>query len=351
MYCMILLEKRIEAFVKLGLFLKKQLDVDYACNAALMDLCQKAEAKNTWFTPENITKAVNGISFLLQKTDIEKWIQSYPFLNQQRASKRIAVVMAGNIPIVGFHDALTVLISGNILIAKLSSKDDVLLPWILKQLCIIEPEFGPYIQYESNIIKEFDAVIATGSNNSARYFDFYFKKYPSIIRKSRVSIAVLTGDESSDDYEKLADDIFSYFGLGCRNVSKLFIPENIDMVKVISHFDTYSKVCSHNKYLNNYDYNKSIYLLNQDNHFDNGYALFKEDVNLFSPIAVVYYEKYKEIRNLDEWLERNRANIQCIVTNSKLLKSKTINFGESQMPCVCDYADDVDTMSFLETLI
>jgi hypothetical protein len=351
MYCMIALKKRIDAFVKLGLFLSEQFATDSLCNTEMSDLFYKAESKNAWFTPESITKAFKGIAHILQQDDIEKWIQSYPFLLQNRQSKRVAVIMAGNIPMVGFHDAMTVLIAGNTIVAKLSSKDEVLLPWIFKQLCRIEPEFESYIRIESSILKDFDAVIATGSNNSSRYFDFYFKKYPSIIRKNRVSIAILTGEETTTDYEKLADDIFSYFGLGCRNVSKLFIPEDFDIVNVIAHFDSYSKVNAHNKYLNNYDYNKSIYLLNQDKHLDNGYALFKEDENIFSPIAVVFYEKYKEIRNLDGWLERNKANIQCVVSNSKIIKSNTILFGESQMPSIWDYADNVDTMSFLETLI
>jgi len=348
---MIDLKKRIDAFVKLGLFITEQLENNFTCNTELSELYYSAESKNAWFTAESITKAFNGIAFILNEKDILSWVNSYPFLLQNRSPKRIAVIMAGNIPMVGFHDALTVLMSGNIMLAKLSSKDEFLLPWLLKQLCVIEPDFLSYIRFEPSILKDFDAVIATGSNNSSRYFDFYFKKYPSIIRKNRVSVAVISGDETAEDYAKLADDIFSYFGLGCRNVSKIYVSEDIDMVKVISYFDNYSKVNAHNKYLNNYDYNKSIYLLNQDKHFDNGYALFKEDENLFSPIAVVFYEKYKEIRNLDGWLARNSVNIQCVVTNLDLTNSKTIGFGKTQMPAIWDYADDVDTMSFLETLI
>jgi hypothetical protein len=347
---MVNLEKRIEAFVQLGVFLERQLQEEGNDNTAFGEIRLHAEAKNPWFTKASVFTAVKGIVAMLQKAGIEQWLAAYPFLLQERKPKRIAVIMAGNIPMVGFHDTMTVLLSGNKLLGKLSSKDEVLLPWLLKQLCSIEPGFNDFIAFEPNIMKDFDAVIATGSNNSSRYFDYYFKKYPTIIRKNRVSVAVLTGNESASDLDGLAQDMFSYFGLGCRNVSKLFVPEEFDMVKFISHFDSYVELRNHNKYLNNYEYNKSIYLLNQDHHYDNGYLLFREEENLFSPIAVVYFEKYREIRNLVDWFERNKHNIQCIVTSSDLLNSKTIEFGKSQMPNICDYADDVDTMSFLETL-
>ena len=345
---MIDLQQRVAAFSSLGIFINNVLQKQD--DSAFEELCYKAESKNPWFTFESIVKALKGIARILQKSDLELWVQSYPFLVQKRPSKVIAVIMAGNIPLVGFHDALTVLMSGNTLLGKLSSKDDVLLPWLMNQLIKIEPAFDSKLRFETNIIKDFDAVIATGSSNSSRYFDYYFKKYPSIIRKNRVSVAVLNGQETDQDIERLADDIFSYFGLGCRNVSKIFIPEHFDLVSFIAHFDNYSKVCNHNKYLNNYEYNKSIYLLNQDAHLDNGYALFKEDEKIFSPIAVVFYEKYKEIRNLDSWLERNRDDIQCVVSNEELLQFKTVHFGTSQMPSVFDYADNIDTMSFIETL-
>ena len=345
---MIPYEKRKEAFVKLGLHLQDQFK---NCDeASFLSLCYHAEAKNTWFTKDSIIDSLKGIVYMLKRSDIEQWLLAYPFLLEERNAKRIAVIMAGNIPMVAFHDIMTVLISGNRLLGKLSTKDDVLLPWVMDQLCLIEPLFSDYITFEPNIMKDFDAVIATGSNNSSRYFDYYFKKYPSIVRKNRVSVAVLSGAETSAQLDNLASDIFRYFGLGCRNVSKLFVPEDFDMVKFISHFDNYVAVRNHNKYLNNYEYNKSIYLLNQDQHYDNGFVLFREEENLFSPIAVVYYEKYKEIRNLVGWFERNKHNIQCIVTSTDLLNIKTIEFGESQMPNIWDYADDVDTMSFLETL-
>jgi len=345
------LQQRIDAFVQLGLRLNSTFDQVLNEDFGIGKIIYSAECKNPWFTLESVKKAFLGLSHMLQKKDIELWIQTYPFLQQKTTPKTIAVIMAGNIPMVGFHDAMTVLLSGNKLIAKLSSKDDVLMTWILNQLCDIEPNFNDYIIFERDVLKHFDAVIATGSDNSARYFDFYFKKYPSIVRKNRVSVAVLTGQETKAEIDGLSEDIFSYFGLGCRSVSKLFVPESFDMVHFISQLDPNNPIQFHNKFFNNYEYNKSIYLLNQDKHFDNGFFLLKEDENLFSPIAVVFYEKYKEIRNLDDWFERNKHNLQCVVSHSDQLKCNTISYGQSQMPNIWDYADNVDTMSFLETLI
>jgi len=345
------LQQRIDAFVQLGIRIKSIIELPLDEESGFGKIAYSAECKNPWFPNESIKKALLGISHMLQKNDIEFWVQSYPFLHREINPKTVAVIMAGNIPMVGFHDAMTVLLSGNKLIAKLSSKDDVLMTWLLNQLCELEPAFTNYIILEREILKHFDAVIATGSDNSARYFDFYFKKYPSIIRKNRVSVSVLTGNETKVEIDGLSDDVFSYFGLGCRNVSKLFIPEDFDIVHFISQIDSNNQVQYHNKFFNNYEYNKSIYLLNQDKHFDNGFFLLKEDENLFSPIAVVFYEKYKEIRNLDDWFERNKHNLQCVVSNSDQLKCNTISYGQTQMPNIWDFADNVDTMSFLETLI
>ena len=270
----------------------------------------------------------------------------YPLLQEKRNAKRIGVITAGNIPLVGFHDFLSVLISGNIFVGKLSSKDDKLLPNVIDLLIEIEPKFKNYIFISENKLENFDAVIATGSNNSARYFEYYFGKYPHIIRKNRNSVAVITGNETTVDLQLLADDIFLYFGLGCRSVSKLFLPDGYNLDNIFRNSLKYKEVINHNKYANNYDYNRAIYLLNLTEFKDNGIMLMKEDINMASPISVVYFENYSKLETIKQRLDIEKDNIQCIVADKTVI-NEAIPFGESQKPQLWDYADNVDTINFL----
>jgi hypothetical protein len=264
--------------------------------------------------------------------------------------KKVAVVMAGNIPLVGFYDFMCVLISGNIFIGKLSSQDKFLLPAIAKELTNIEPSVSKYIVFTEERLPAFVAVIATGSNNSSRYFEYYFGKYPHIIRKNRNSIAILNGKESKEDIDFLADDIFLYFGLGCRNVTKIFVPEGYDFTMLKKALRKYKDCLSmHSKYMNNYDYNKSIFLINQIPHTDLGFCLLKEDVSIASPISVLNYEYYINISDVINSISINRDNIQCLVAG-KTYTNYTVPFGKSQQPELFDYADGVDTMEFLISL-
>jgi len=331
------LQQRINAFEKLGKLLNKNKDK------------LKQGVHNPWFTSENIDYALTEIAASLERENLEKWTAMYPDLQDEKDVKRVGVITAGNIPLVGFHDFLSVLISGNVFVGKLSSKDDKLMPALIKMLIDAEPEFENFIKITGNKLENFDAVIATGSNNSARYFDYYFGKYPHIIRKNRNSAAVLTGDETDEDLQLLADDIFLYFGLGCRSISKLFLPDGYELDNIFRNSLKHKSVINHNKYANNYDYNRAIYMMNQTEFKDNGIMLMKEDIGYASPVSVVYYENYSKPETVKKRLADDNEMIQCVVSKEKFIKD-SVNFGESQKPQLRDYADNVDTIKFLINL-
>jgi hypothetical protein len=332
--------QRIAAFEALGHIMAKP-------DEQLSALINSAQQYNAWFTPQSAQMAVRAIAAMLNKRDLEKWLQNESG-NAELKMRSIGLILAGNIPIVGFHDILCVLASGHKALIKLSSQDQKFIPYILEKLIEIEPAFELQISYIDRL-KDFDAVIATGSNNTSRYFDYYFSKVPHIIRKNRNSVAILNGEESKEDLKALGHDIFDYFGLGCRNVSKLYVPKDYDFKEFFESIEEFKSVADHHKYNNNYDYNKSIFLVNLDKHLDNGFLLLKEDSRFVSPLAVLYYEEYQTIEQLGSELIKNEDLIQCIVSNSKLPLSK-VAFGQSQCPSLFDYADGVDTMKFLKEL-
>jgi len=350
------LQKRINAFATLGDFLAQFIENPVQENTKLAKINSlyfnefdkvllRAKVQNAWFTQPNILFALKGIAKMLKKEVLEKWATSYSIVNQNDANKRIGVVMAGNIPLVGFHDLLCVLISGNILVAKLSSKDQILMQFIANLIIAIEPEFENKILLTTETIKNIDAIIATGSTNSSRYFEYYFAKYPHIIRKNRSSVAVLNGKETEQDLTNLGHDIFMYFGLGCRNVSKIFIPESFDIQLIFKNIANYNELIYHHKYANNYDYNRAIYLINTIAFLENGFSLFKEDFEYSSPIAVVFYERYSDLEKLKKRLLFDSEKIQCIVSNEQI--NGNFAFGQAQFPEIDDYADGIDTMRFL----
>jgi hypothetical protein len=308
---------------------------------------QEATYSNPWFTPASIASALNAWETTLNMESLSEWLKPYGPGIQDIASRRVAVIMAGNIPLVGFHDFLCTLLAGHRFIGKLSSNDKILLPAIADVLCAIEPLFGPQIVFTDGTIKEFDAIIATGSNNTARYFEYYFDKYPHIIRKNRNGVAVLNGKESDGSLLKLGKDICSYFGLGCRNVSKIFIPTGFDPRTLFKAIEPFIPVLSdHNKFMNNYGYHRSIYLLNNTPHLDNGVFILTESEQYSSPIPVLYYEFYESIEILRKKLEQDDELIQCIA-NDVFTSPKTVALGCTQSPGLADYADGTDTMKFL----
>ena len=310
----------------------------------LGNLLRKSQMENSWFTQENLRFSLSRWADLLTREKLEKWLSEYRISENP---KRVGLILAGNIPMVGFHDIISVVLSGNIPVIKLSSKDKNLIPFLLQKW----NEFsGGKVTYELvDKLVDFDAVIATGSNNTARYLEYYFKDHLSIIRKNRTSVGVLKGDETDAEIQLLAEDIFRYFGLGCRNVTRLFIPQDMKLDRLFENFLAFGDIINHNSYANNYDYNKAIYLLNQEKFWDNNFVMLKEDNQLFSPLSVINFSRYEDINQVKQFLKDNKEDIQCVVAKPELgLDSE--NFGEAQNPGLSTYADNVDTMRFLEVV-
>ena len=334
-------QQRKEAFIQLGHFLQ-----DAANNAhkAIVE----AYLYNQWFTEESQRMALQAWADALNEQKINDWTAKYDFEKPQN-SKTVAIIMAGNIPLVGLHDLICVLLSGHHALVKLSSDDKILPKFIVAALLQIEPAFADRITLlNDEKLEKYDAVIATGSNNSNRYFEHYFSKVPNILRKNRNSIAVLTGNETNDEMKLLAKDIFTYFGLGCRNVSKFYLPIGFDMALFFENTKDYDLYLNHNKYANNLMYHKSIWLLNQDDFLENGLINLKEDKSFSSPLASVFYEYYENIDAIKAMIENRKNEIQCIV--SKIDLGVNIPFGKTQQPELWDYADNVDTIAFLLSL-
>lgn len=340
------IEKQVLGLIELGDYIKTFLAQDpekYNENDSDFELLlRKSEIENPWFTIDNQKFALKQWSDLLTEESIKNWIKEYSI---SKITKKVGLILAGNIPLVGFHDVVSVVLSNHIPVIKLSSKDKYMVPFLLKKW----KEFsGNQVEYEFvERLKEYDAVIATGSNNTARYLEYYFKNHLSIIRKNRTSVAVLKGDESQEELELLAKDIFQYFGLGCRNVTRIFIPEDFLIDRLFESFVDYKDLINHNKYANNYDYNRAIYLLNQDKFWDNNFVMLKEDEKLFSPLSVVHFSRYSSLEDVKNFMNENEESIQCIVAKDEL-GFESVQFGEAQNPGLDTYADNVDTMKFLE---
>ena len=331
------IERRITAFAALGDFVLKN-------PVSLQEIVNKTFIYNTWFTIDNINQALQNIAIeFLNKEKLENWISGYGSKITTHDTKTIAIVAAGNIPMVAFHDILCVLISGNKLQLKLSEKDQYLLPFLLEQLINIEPDFNELISIQFKLEK-FDAIIATGSNNTAKHFAYYFGKYKNIIRRNRNSVAILTGEETKEDIENLGHDIFDYFGLGCRNVSKIFVPEKYDLYSLKDGLSKHIGVNQHNQYMNNLDYQRTLYLMNQTPLIDIDFINIVENNSLHSPISCLHVERYKTLEDVKKNIAEQTENIQCVVGKGYL------EFGKSQQPGLSDYADNVDTMEFILNL-
>lgn len=315
---------------------------------ALDEIAGKAYAANPWFTEEFVKLALQAITEkFLDKDACEQWLQSYAAKNGN--AKSVAIIMAGNLPMVGFHDLFCVLMSGHHAVVKLSDKDAVLLPWLLDQWSSVLPSLKDRIQFVEKL-EQFDAVIATGSNNSSRYFDYYFRKYPHILRRNRNGVAVLTGKESMDDLKLLAKDFFLYFGLGCRNVSRIYVPEGYDFERWEEVVADWAYLADHHKYRNNLEYNYALYIINSLPHRNLGSIILKEDEAIASRIGTLHYSHYSSLDALSRELQQRRDEIQCVVSASPMEGWEHIAFGESQQPLLHQYADGVDTMAFLSTL-
>lgn len=328
-------EERIHAFHRLG----EQLNS--LSEETVQSLALAARNENPWFTSDSVRMAVRGITAWLNQSKLQEWTSRYD-LNIPHCT--VAIVMAGNIPLVGFHDFLCVLIAGHSVMIKTSSKDNVLIRYVVNELTHIEPRFADKIIFADQL-KGFDAIIATGSDNTSRYFEYYFGKYRHIIRRNRTSVAVLTGTETADDLSALGKDVFTYFGLGCRNVGKLFLPRDYNPTQLLDAWSPFHDIIHNHKYCNNYDYQKSVLLVAQLPFLDNGFVMLQQHGKLFSPLSVVYYEYYDNPDALAAKLLSVEDKIQCVVSGQG-----HVRFGESQYPTLMDYADRIDTMEFLEKL-
>jgi len=328
------MENRLQALQSLKFYLEKMN------HSLFKEWCQLAKAENAWFTEESIRAAIDGIIYLLDEENLRSWLSKYKLTDNP---KKIAIIMAGNLPLVGFHDLLCTYISGHASILKLSSKDSRLFPFLIEEIKKTDEKAD--ITIEIRRLTGFDAVIATGSDNASRYFDYYFGKYPHIIRRNRTSAAILNGYESMEELASLGKDVFQYFGLGCRNVSTLFVPDGFNFTTLLDAWQTFSFVSQHHKYFNNYEYQKAIKLINSEPHLDNGFVLLSENEKLVSPISVVHFQYYHNENDLSEKINSSLEKLQCVVGKNKLCN---VEFGKSQLPAIWNYADNVDTMRFLE---
>ena len=341
-------ENQISGLHKLSLYIKKFLESNSENLQENVEefngVLRKSEIENPWFTIENQKFALKQWADLLTPENIGNWVSNY---KTPVNSKRVGLILAGNIPMVGFHDVISVVLSNHIPVIKLSSKDKRMLPFLLEKW----NEFSNgTVQYEfAERLENFDAVIATGSNNTARYLDYYFKDSLSIIRKNRTSVAVLKGDETDEELQLLAEDIFRYYGLGCRNVTRLFVPEDFLIDRIFENFLNFKEIINHNKYANNYEYNRAVYLLNQEKFWDNNFVMLKEDEALFSPLSVINFSRYSTLDEVQNFIKTNEENIQTIVAKPEL-GLESIGLGQAQNPGLDTYADHVDTMRFLEVI-
>jgi hypothetical protein len=345
------LQHRISAFVQLGkAFRLLATDAEWTgFESGLTEeeyngfkvIIESHFQSNGWFTPQNVKNALEAWGNLMTQESIDAFVARYSNKLETVEPKTVAMICAGNIPMVGWHDLFCTLLCGHSALVKLSSDDAQLMPAAIVVLEKFWPEVTELVKYAHGKMENFDAVIATGSNNTGRYFEHYFSSYPHIIRKNRNSIAIIDGSESSEELQELGKDIFAYFGLGCRNVTKIYMPEGYDINKVFEGIYSFHPIVNHNKYANNYDYNKAVWLLNQEDLLENGFILFRKDKGIASPTGSMYYEYYADEAELRKELSEKSEHIQCIVSKND------IPFGQAQNPGLSDFADNVDTMEFL----
>lgn len=344
-------ENILDCFIDLGKLFKdlglntKYNDSNKNCSSIeyqkFNDVINNHKSYNHWFTEENIRKALLSLASMCQKNVLDSFISNYTIDNKNPS--RVAIIMAGNIPLVGFHDLLCVLLSGNIAKIKLSSDDKILFPLFLSYLSNKYPFFNDKYEFVTSNMKDIDAVIATGSDNSNLYFQKYFGHLPHVFRKNRTSVAVISENESQINLQKLAYDIFDYFGRGCRSVTHLLVHESFEINRFFESIVSHGEIINHNKYGNNYDYNRAIHLMNQIPILDNNFVLLRESKELFSPLAMIHYHRYRNIDEVNEYIELNKDFIQVIVGDS----DGFVPFGISQNPLLSDFADKIDTMKWL----
>lgn len=349
------IEARIRLFIQLGKDIQKvceQWDGDVEhLPSAWKNTIIKSQRENAWFTPENQVTALKGIALLLSEHAIREAIKPYEDKFKTTHNTTVAVIMAGNIPAVNFLDFMCVVLAGFKFVGKLSTADPYWLPFLAGELTELEPALKPYIYFEKDTIRTpFQAVIATGSNNTARYFEYYFGRYPHIIRKNRTSVAVLDGNESEADLQELGKDISTFYGMGCRNVSKIYVPKGYDFIPLMRSLEAFLPLMDNHKYANNYEYHRSLFLLNKDSFYDNNVFLLHENTKNAAPVGVVFYEFYNSVDDLSAQLWRNEGDIQCTAANGEKRFPRQVVLGETQCPTITDFPDGVNVFDFLAGL-
>ena len=338
--------------VHLGAWFRGEIDGEGSNDE---DLLRMAEAQNRWFTPDFMRQAMEANGEMLQAPVLKKWISSYPGIDQPRSPKKVGLVLAGNLPMVGWHDVLSVLIAGHHAVVKCSSEDKVLIPAAIRVLEeTVGVEFDGRLAFVQGTLQDVDAVIATGSANTNRYFEYYFRDLPKILRSQRTSVAVLDGSETHSELQALGSDVFRYYGLGCRSVTKLMLPRGFDLDRLFGAWVDWGFVAQNNKYANNYDYHKAVWLLNQEQLLENGFLLMKEDEGWMSPVGTLFYEWYDDLESVSSKLNESAGQLQCVSTRlpaSELAENvPCVSLGQTQNPSPWDYADGVDTLNFLLAL-
>ncbi|MEI6889152.1 MAG: acyl-CoA reductase [Bacteroidota bacterium] len=340
---------RIQTFIETGRMLSRfPLVMDNGTAHPMEEPALRAREANPWFTPENIRFALNALGESMTALSFDQWLEPYmsSLGGAGKVPKIVGVVTAGNIPLAGFHDFMSVLLCGHIFCGKLSGQDKILLPAVAAFIEAIHPGWKDRIRFTDVPFKQVDAIIATGSDNTHRYFEYYFSRYPHIIRKNRNGVAVLNGDESEDELNGLAMDVMLYFGLGCRSVSKIYIPQDYDVMRLLPYFEPWNELIRHNKYFNNYEYQKSIRIVNRKPYYDFGNLLLNEESRLVSPVSVLNFGRYNDLKTLSGELRIHSDQIQCVVSATDP-GMPCILPGTAQKPELWEYADGIDTVRFL----
>ncbi|TXB60079.1 acyl-CoA reductase [Phaeodactylibacter luteus] len=335
------LKERIDVLARLGSHLLQEDDY-------LEAVMKRTEYNNGWFTVAQQQASISAIARqFLDRAALEAWASPYEL--EPATPQTVGIVMAGNIPLVGFHDWLSVFVAGHRAVVKLSEKDQFLFPYLMKVLQQLDSRTAGYVKL-ANRLEGFDAVIATGSNNAARYFEAYFGKYPHIIRRNRNAAAVLSGSETPEELNALGQDVFQYYGLGCRNVSKVYVPKGYDFGPLLQALHNYREVVLNTKYKNNFDYNYALHLLNNEPFRANGCIMLLENPQLHSRIACLHYEYFETIDEVEKDLQARKGELQCVVARPGLLQRPAFAFGKAQQPSLTDYPDDVNLLEFLAQL-
>jgi len=306
-----------------------------------------AGQQNPWFTEKEIDRSIEAIlAGYLDETSLVKWLMRYP-VQDCNPHQSIGIVAAGNIPLVVFHDILCAFASGCHACIKLSEKDQVLPSRWLDRVKELSPNHFSFERVTT--MPAVDKYIITGSSLALDHYHKYLKGKPAILRGHRNSIAVLNGSESDEALCRLGEDVFSYYGLGCRSVTKLYLPLHFDIRKLIETWESkYSYLTDLNVYYRNYEYQKAIKLVNRIPFLDGGFALFEISHSIAPAISTVYYEYYNDLDDLHFKLEDHKGKIQCVCSDLVLDGWVTHAFGSAQTPCLWEYQDDLDTMEFLQ---